>query len=61
MPARSKAQKRLMHAAESIKKGKAKPKGEAAKIAKTMTKKQIGDYTKGKTTGLPTKVKKKGG
>ncbi|MCK4858253.1 MAG: hypothetical protein KAT58_09815 [candidate division Zixibacteria bacterium] len=59
MPAKSVAQKKLMHAAENIKKGKAKPTGKAAKVAEQMTKGQLKDYTKGSTKGLPQKVKKK--
>lgn len=59
MPAKSVSQKKLMHAAENIKKGKAKPTGKAAKIAKQMTKGQLRDYTEGSAKGLPRKVKKK--
>jgi len=59
MPSKSKAQSRLMHAAESMKKGEQKPKGKAGEIAKTMSKKELGKFTSTKQKGLPERKKSK--
>jgi alanyl-tRNA synthetase len=59
MPSKSKAQSRLMHAAESMKKGEQKPKGKAGEVAKSMSKKELKKFTKTKQKGLPEKKKSK--
>lgn len=59
MPSKSKAQQRLMGAAKACKEGKGPCKGGAAKVAKSMTKKQISEYAGTKTKGLPAKKRKK--
>lgn len=60
MPAKSKAQKIAIIIAEKVKKGeqKAKPGSPSAKMAKSMSMKQMHDFTSTPSKGLPKKVKK---
>lgn len=60
MPAKSRNQKVAMIIAEKVKEGKAKakPGSPSAKMAKSMSASQLGDFTGGSMKGLPKKVKK---
>jgi hypothetical protein len=60
MPAKSKAQQKLMGMVHATQTGQIKaPSEKVAKLAKSMTKKSAGDYASTKHKGLPKKVKKK--
>jgi hypothetical protein len=60
MPAKSKAQQKLMGMVHAAQTGQIKsPSEKVAKLAKSMTKKSAGDYASTKHKGLPKKVKKK--
>jgi uncharacterized protein YegP (UPF0339 family) len=59
MPAKSKAQQKLMGMVSAAQKGELKnPSAQVAKLAKTMTKKSATDFASTKHKGLPKKVKK---
>jgi hypothetical protein len=58
MPASSKAQQRFFGVVKSMQKGDKPKEGEAGKIAKRMSKKDVDKYAKTKHKGLPSKVKK---
>jgi Protein of unknwon function (DUF3008) len=62
MPAKSKAQQRMMGAALAVKRGQA-PKsalrGPARQVVRSMTEAQIGDFAGTKTKKLPGHVRKK--
>jgi hypothetical protein len=60
MPAKSKAQQKLMGMVSAAQKGELKnPSAQVAKLAKTMTKKSATDFASTKHKGLPKKVKLK--
>jgi hypothetical protein len=60
MPAKSKAQQKLMGMVHATQTGQIKaPSEKVAKLAKSMTKKSAGDYASTKHKGLPKKIKKK--
>ena len=60
MPAKSKAQQKLMGMVHATQTGQIKaPSEKVAQLAKSMTKKSAGDYASTKHKGLPKKVKKK--
>jgi hypothetical protein len=60
MPAKSKAQQKLMGMVHAAQTGQIKsPSEKVAKLAKSMTKKSASDYASTKHKGLPKKVKKK--
>jgi hypothetical protein len=59
MPAKSKAQQKLMGAALACKRGKGPCKGGAAKVAKSMTKKELKKYASTPTKRLPAKAPKR--
>ena len=58
MPAQSKSQQRFFGVVKSMQKGDKPKEGEAGKIAKRMSKKDVDKYAKTKHKGLPSKVKK---
>jgi hypothetical protein len=58
MPASSKAQQRFFGVVKAMQKGDKAKEGEAGKIAKRMSKKDVDKYAKTKHKGLPSKVKK---
>lgn len=60
MPAKSKAQQQAMAIAEQVKKGKIKAKAgtPSAKMAKSMSIKQLNDFASTQRKGLPKRVKK---
>ena len=59
MPAKSKAQQKLMGMVHATQTGQIKaPSEKVAKLAKSMTKKSAGDYASTKHKGLPKKAKK---
>ena len=58
MPASSKAQQRFFGVVKSMQKGDKPKKGEAGKIAKQMSKKDVDKYASTKHKGKPEKVKK---
>ena len=60
MPAKSKKQARLFRLVKGVQSGNISPKKVSStvkKLAKSMTKKSVGDYAKTKEKGLPTKLK----
>jgi hypothetical protein len=60
MPAKSKAQQKLMGMVHATQTGQIKaPSEKVAQLSKSMTKKSAGDYASTKHKGLPKKVKKK--
>ena len=60
MPAKSKAQQKMMGMALAMKRGEMPMRGEAGKMAKTMTQKQLKDFASTPTKKLPEhKTKKK--
>ena len=58
MPASSKAQQRFFGVVKSMQKGDKPKKGEAGKIAKQMSKKDVDKYASTKHKGKPEKVKR---
>ena len=58
MPASSKSQQRFFGVVKAMQKGDKAKEGEAGKIAKRMSKKDVDKYAKTKHKGLPSKVKK---
>jgi len=58
MPAKSKAQQRLMGMVHAAQKGEKPASPKVAKLAKSMTKKSATDFASTKHKGLPTKKKK---
>lgn len=62
MPAKSKAQQKAMGAALAAKRGgKVKPGSPSAKMASSMSEKQLKEFAGTSRKGLPKKVKKKKG
>ncbi len=58
MPAKSKQQQKFFGVVKSMQKGDIPKKGEAGKVAKDMSKKEVDKYAGTKHKGLPKKVKK---
>ena len=58
MPAVSKAQQRFFGLVKSMQKGDTPKEGEAGKVAKSMSKKDVDDFASTKHKGKPEKVKK---
>ena len=57
MPAQSKSQQRFFGVVKAMQKGDVPKKGEAGKVAKSMTKKDVDDFASTKHKGKPEKVK----
>ena len=58
MPAQSKSQQRFFGVVKAMQKGDVPKKGDAGKVAKSMTKKDVDDFASTKHKGKPEKVKK---
>jgi len=58
VPAKSKAQQRFFGVVKAMQSGDIPKKGEAGKVAKDMSKKEVDKYASTKHKGLPKKVKR---